>query len=305
MDKQSLKEGVKHKTASFPLALYECKGEQAWQVMPHWHEEMELLFLQKGSYPIRVNTKEYMVAAPAIMCIHPGEIHSILLGKDCQESAVVFHLNILSFEHYDAAQEKLIRPLMEGLYRLPVLIDERNPLFEEIKACYKRMEQKIKEIKSCGQEKEIFKQASYLQFKAALFEMLAILYKNNQIKAVRQEQGSEYQIESLKRVLDYIGKYYGRTITLMELSGLVHMNPQYFCRFFKRNIGKTVTEYLNDIRIEQAADRLLSTNEKVITIAQDCGFDNIGYFIRRFKQALGCTPTEYRRKVDTVIEVRE
>lgn len=296
MDRQVLKEGVKHGTVSFPLALYEWKGEGTWQVMPHWHEEMEFIFFQKGSYPVRVNTREYMVDAPAIMYIHPGEIHSLLLGKDCQESAVVFHLNILSFEHYDAVQAKLIRPLIEGLYQFPVLIDGRNMLFEEVKACYKRMEQKMKEIESCAQENEMLREGAYLQFKAALFEMLAILYKNNQIKAVRQEQGNEYQIESLKRILDYIGEYSNRTISLSELSGLAHMNPQYFCRFFKRNIGKTVTEYLNDIRIEQAADRLLSTDEKVITIAQDCGFDNIGYFIRRFKRAFGCTPTEYRRK---------
>lgn len=62
------------------------------------------------------------------------------------------------------------------------------------------------------------------------------------------------------------------------------MNEQYFCRYFKKNIGKTITEYINVIRVEKAATALAETEDKIIDIASACGFDNIGYFIRRFKR---------------------
>ena len=70
------------------------------------------------------------------------------------------------------------------------------------------------------------------------------------------------------------------------------MNEQYFCRYFKKNIGKTITEYINVIRVEKAATALAETEDKIIDIA----FDNIGYFIRRFKKEKGMTPSEYRKK---------
>jgi len=87
---------------------------------------------------------------------------------------------------------------------------------------------------------------------------------------------------------------------LDELAELINLNPQYFCRYFKRNIGKTITEYINEIRIEKAAQELLETDDKIITIAQNAGFDNTGYFIRRFKEEKGMTPSEYRKSQNSV-----
>ena len=76
----------------------------------------------------------------------------------------------------------------------------------------------------------------------------------------------------------------------------MNLNPQYFCRYFKENIGKTATRYIQEVRMEKAAEALAETNEKIITIAADSGFDNIGYFIRKFREIKGVTPSEYRKK---------
>ena len=73
------------------------------------------------------------------------------------------------------------------------------------------------------------------------------------------------------------------------------MNSQYFCRYFKENLGKTATEYINEVRVEKAAEALIETDEKIINIAQNSGFENMGYFIRRFKKEKGVTPSEYRK----------
>ena len=98
----SLKENRTHGTVQYPIALYEWNGENEWHVVPHWHEEMEWLYFQKGDFPVWINTKEYQVHAPAFMCIHPEELHALILEKNGIESAVVFPLDILCFERYDA-----------------------------------------------------------------------------------------------------------------------------------------------------------------------------------------------------------
>lgn len=295
MDIHSLKENAQHGTVSFPLALYEWHGASDWKVSPHWHDEMELIYLKKGTFTAWLNTKEFQIEAPAFMYIHPGELHSLTLPAKALESALVFNLNILSFEHYDAIQAKVIRPLITGRLKMPLFISQTENVFPYIKKCYEHMEQKIREMNTCGAENEIEKNSAYLQIKAILFDMLAILYKNGCLLHTGEaDSENEQQIENLKKVLSYINENYSSPIRLGELALLVNLNEQYFCRYFKENIGKTVTEYINEIRIEKAAEALAETNHKIITIAQDAGFENAGYFIRRFKREKGVTPSEYR-----------
>lgn len=300
MDIHSLKENARHGTVSFPLALYEWHGSNDWKVPLHWHDEMELVYFEKGTFPAWINTRELMIETPAIMCIHPGELHSFLLPAYSVESAVVFNLNILSFEHYDAIQAKLIRPLMDGRLRMPLLIEHTNPVFSHIRDCYQDIAQKLQKMNVCSPENDIEKNSAYLQIKALLYDMLAALYKNNCLIHIKDTGNeNEHQIENLKKVLLYINENYSSPIRLDDLALLINLNVQYFCRYFKENIGKTVTEYINEIRIEKAAEALVETNDKIINIAQDAGFDNIGYFIRRFKKEKGLTPTEYRKRASS------
>lgn len=296
MDIHSLKENTQHGTVSFPLALYECYGRNGWKVPLHWHDEMELIYFEKGNFTVWLNTKEFQINAPAFMYIHPGELHSLFLPADSIESAIVFNLNILSFEHYDAIQAKLIRPLMRGRLKLPLFINQSEPVFSHVKNCYQSMRNKMNEMNGYGLDNEIEKNSAYLQIKALLFDMLAALYKNNCLLHIKDTNNeNEQQIENLKKVLSYINENYSSPIRLEDLARLVNLNAQYFCRYFKENIGKTVTAYINEIRIEKAAEAIAETDQKIITIAQDTGFENVGYFIRRFKREKGVTPSEYRK----------
>ena len=285
-----LKENRTHGTVQYPVALYEWNGENEWHVVPHWHEEMEWIYFQKGDFPVWINTKEYQVHAPAFMCIHPEELHALILEKDGIESAVVFPVDILCFERYDAAEAKVLGPLAEGKLRMPVLCQSGDAAFEELSACYKEIEQMLRQMK---EQKNMF----YLNIKAKMLELIAVAYKHDlltrQVREGREESGT---VENLKKVLQYIGEHYGSPIRLSELAELVNMNEQYFCRYFKKNIGKTITEYINVIRVEKAATALAETEDKIIDIAAACGFDNTGYFIRRFKKEKGMTPSEYRKK---------
>ena len=73
------------------------------------------------------------------------------------------------------------------------------------------------------------------------------------------------------------------------------MSREYFCRFFKKNIGCTFTSYINELRIEACAKQIAETSGKIIDIALNNGFDNVGYFMHRFKESKHMTPLEYRR----------
>ena len=59
--------------------------------------------------------------------------------------------------------------------------------------------------------------------------------------------------------------------------------------------GKRVFDYLIERRIQAALIRLRSTDDKILTIALECGFNDLAYFNRKFKQLLQITPSAYRR----------
>lgn len=286
MEKEELKENITHGTVNFPLANYKWNSDKQFIVNLHWHDETELIFFKKGSFTVTSNMKEYKITEPTFMFINSGDIHSIVSDGGCNESAVVFDLKMLSFEYFDAIQYKIIRPLIEGKIQFPPFILEDNPIWKPVKKLYEKI---IKE----SDNDEL---SSYMKVKSYLYQLIAYLYENDSfLNADNTYESDTYKLENIKIVLTFIRKNYSQRISLDEIAGLVGMNTQYFCRYFKKFIGKTLTEYINEIRIEKAAEYLIKTDTKIIDIAICCGYDNIGYFIKRFKDQKNVSPSEYRK----------
>lgn len=73
------------------------------------------------------------------------------------------------------------------------------------------------------------------------------------------------------------------------------MDQASLCRFFKRATGRTMTEYLNELRVAAAAQLLIATDESVLNICFSVGFGNYSNFSRQFKRIKGFGPRELRR----------
>ena len=286
MEKSILKENVIHGTNIYPYAVYWWDGDTKFTVPLHWHPETEIIYLKKGTFTFTINMKEYVQEAPALIFISTEIIHSIQIDAENEEWALVFDLGMLSFENYDGIQYKIIRPLMEGEMHFPQILRPEDEVWSEVAGLYEEM---FKD----AMKKEL---SAYLRVKAGLYNLIACLYRNGYLKnAVGIQKADTGKLEILKKVLSYIRKNYNKKLSINEIAGVAGMNAQYFCRFFKRNTGKTVTEYMNDIRINQAARRLSESEDKIIDVAGQCGYDNIGYFIKRFRQSKGISPSAYRK----------
>jgi len=73
-------------------------------------------------------------------------------------------------------------------------------------------------------------------------------------------------------------------------------SPEHVSRELKRCTGETPTEFINRLRLEHAARRLMLSGKDIATIAYDCGFETLSYFSALFKKQLGVTPRDYRKK---------
>jgi len=103
----------------------------------------------------------------------------------------------------------------------------------------------------------------------------------------------------IDEICTYLDANFEREIDFRRLADEIGMHQSSMCRFFKRATGRTLTKYVNEMRIGAASELLISTDCNVLEIAFRVGFENYAYFSRLFKRAKGCTPrflrTEYCR----------
>ncbi|HQW28714.1 MAG TPA: AraC family transcriptional regulator [Verrucomicrobiales bacterium] len=107
----------------------------------------------------------------------------------------------------------------------------------------------------------------------------------------------ERDISRLDEVLGFLRRNKTEPVTLEDTAAVAKMSPKSFCRFFKANTGKTLVEYLHELRIGEACRLLLETDRSVSEIAFECGFNNLSNFNRRFRELKQITPREYRRQI--------
>ena len=98
----------------------------------------------------------------------------------------------------------------------------------------------------------------------------------------------------LEHVESEIHDNYMNKISLKLFAGKYYINAAYLGQLFKQKHGVTFHDYLTKIRMENAADLLLTTNYTVNQIAEKCGILNTSYFHRRFRKYFNCTPEEYK-----------
>ena len=84
-------------------------------------------------------------------------------------------------------------------------------------------------------------------------------------------------------------------LRVADAAGVCSFSASHFMRWFRQMTGQSFVAFLNEYRLNAAAEALQTTDETVLTIASRCGFENLSYFNRAFKAHFGMTPREYRK----------
>ncbi len=267
-----------HGSVDFPIQFYRVDKNHPQYVMEaHWHKEFEIIRVISGRLNVFLNNVEYVLKdGDAIFvecgCLHRGE------PIDCVYECVVFDLNMLRRQQQDAIQ-RFISPIMKGDLGVNCLLTRNNSVLYSVTCSV------FETMKSHNEYYE-------LDIYAMLFKMFCELYKNAfVVETTKMQKG--HQVKVISHILDYIDENYTENISLKDISSITGLSEKYICKIFKEYTSKTIVEYVNEIRLDNACHDMITNHKSVTQAAFDNGFNDLSYFSKAFKISKGLTPSKY------------
>lgn len=103
-------------------------------------------------------------------------------------------------------------------------------------------------------------------------------------------------VARIEKVYQHVLKNYSSDVSLEEVSALVNLSPQSFCRYFKSRTNKVFSKFLNEVRIGHACRLLIENKLNVAQICYETGFNHLSNFNRQFKKIKQMTPSQFQEK---------
>lgn len=282
-NRSSLQETKHHGEVRFPFNIYPCTIPGDFrQVAVHWQDSMELVYIKRGSGLVQTGAQVCTAQSGDIFVLTPGTLHAIRQIESCtmEYENIIFDVELLGGAE-DLCAEKYLLPLQSGRLALPEHITPDEVWYPQAADCLKEAEE-ANRCKQFGYE---------LCIKGALLRFLALLIA--QSKALPPAEKASTQ--RLRAVLQWISAHYSEPVCVADAAALCQCSPNHFMRWFRQMTGQTFIIFLREYRLNAAAEALRTTEDTVLSISEQCGFENLSYFNREFKAHFGMTPREYRK----------
>ncbi|MBN1409914.1 MAG: helix-turn-helix domain-containing protein [Spirochaetales bacterium] len=131
-----------------------------------------------------------------------------------------------------------------------------------------------------------------------LIELLITVMRDKHFRIpVKQDIAKPLSSNRIQDVLNYLNADYMNVITVEDILQFCPMSRSHFHALFKRETGKTLVEYLNELRVIKAGELLVSTDDTILEIAVKCGFTTQSYFCNTFKKIKGMSPKDFRKNL--------
>ncbi|HHW47238.1 MAG TPA: AraC family transcriptional regulator [Clostridiaceae bacterium] len=289
---EPLRELVDMPDKSFPVRIFlRSSSEEHVFVHPHWHQEVEILYIIEGTATQQINEHIFSAVKGDIIVIGSDAVHSTYTQRDEDNKIIVLQFNADYFKSSSISSPTtgLIDDFSKYI-DYPGSISDRTDIGKSAACC-------IKKIQDEFSKKE---RAFELLVEAHIFELMGILVRNfsPNVKTLKHPYQVKKAKEMLRNTFELIDNNYSFPLSLEQAAKASNLSISHFSRLFKRATGMTFKEYLSFYRINKAEEMLISSATYPISrIAFDCGFNSLASFIRAFKHYKKCTPSSYRNKI--------
>ena len=283
---QFQKELKQHGNEQFPfLVSYQKLSEyESGSFMWHWHPEIEITYVQKGTMCYKVNHMVYHLKEGDIVFNNSGALHSGTMEnqKDCAYIPVTFDSRLIYGFFQSTVNSKYVDPVIQDSMLPAICIDQSEPW-------HKPFREYLLRIIDLDEKKPDFYE---LDITICLQSMWRLLLEHITYEPQTSRENS-LEYDRIKKILSYIEENYQNKITLNDIAGPIHLCESECTRLFKRHMNTTLFAFLQEYRIERSLE-FLQDDQPVSAVADKAGFSDPNYYSKVFAKIKGCSPREYR-----------
>lgn len=260
--------------------------ESGFSFQHHWHKEVELIYVIEGNLEVGINDNIYELEIGDILLISPCNVHYFPVQYNKWKIVIIqFELTLFNSFSTDYYKNETIKSILLKTKKSDQ--DTSYNINENLK----------KEILIIIDEYNTKNKAYKMLIKAKLDELIVILLRNIPTEAYSLQEKSRLtgKLERLVRVFEYVEINYENPIALEDVARVANFSEFYFTRFFKKCIGMTFMNYLNNFRVTKAEWYLKNNDISITEVADKSGFENIKTFDRVFRKLKNCSPRQYRK----------
>lgn len=284
---QGLKELQPHGSLEFPCAGYvSCCTEKQEDIIPwHWHEEMEIVYVESGQMEMKIPTKSFFLKKGDCLVINSNELHYGAAVVECELHSLVFNPSLIAGDESFVFAKKYIQPLLtcNNFCGYHIKSGDDENVVHWITSAFEALSGDC-----CGYEFIVREMLSHI----CLF-----LYEELNLQADMQDILLNQDNLRIRKMLEFIYKNFANDLSLSEIAAAANIGERECLRCFQKTIQISPIQYLLKYRIMQGAEMLLgSPTDSISEIAALCGFDSPSNFSKTFKHFYNCTPREYRKR---------
>lgn len=263
----------------------------------HWHSELEISLIEKGSMLCKVGEQSILVREGEGIFINSSAFHTVEAPQQedcCWYSVIIFAPELLA-PGTSAIYEKQIKPVLESGADYFILRRESDWQAQIIEHL-----QRICAI--CFKEDALTELRIHTELCSLWIEIVAHVEEYRQVPKTTRNKVMQAR---LRKMLEFIRDHYMERITTVDIAQSANISQSEALRCFRAGVQESPNVYLNQYRLNRATEKLIATNDSIADIAGSVGFENAAYFDRVFKRAYGMTPKQYIRQESNINRKKE
>ena len=245
----------------------------------HTHNYCEIFYLRRGMCTYTVNRKKYHLSAGDVFIVKAGDPHCTCYEgiEECERVVIACDQNYLP-------EAFLIKyPDIEHTLTTSGKVVFSDSVRDRLEAVFSDM----------TMESNMPDDYSSDMMMLLVMKLLLTIQRCG-IFVYEQLSSSNEISPDIEQAINFIALNYSIPLTLDEISDHFSLCPSYFSKKFKQETGMTFKEYVNYIRLRQATQMLLTTDDSITKIAMNCGFNSSNYFKDCFRKKFRVSPRDFR-----------
>ena len=281
------KELKEHGNYAFPvnISMEKIQSYEKGMFLWHWHPEIEFTLILSGEIEYQVDNITYVLTQGDGLFCNSNSLHSghMRNDKECTYLSITFHPRFLYGYENSILQTKYMNFITSNESWPSLHLQQSIPWQREVLA-------ELEEIYNLSITAD-----SDFEMKVHML-LMNIWHKFYRHFSTQpdNEQKPRQHLQRLRDIIMFIEEHYNQEIALEDVAKIANICKSECCRFFKKQMGMTIFDYILYLRIQNSLP-LLKKKDSITEVASMVGFSSPSYYSQIFKRYMKCTPMEYKK----------